>query len=96
MIATILLNKHRTTIYVRLVHKQLNLVQKILIYFKPVYCSDVQLGRVQGSTVPIVHSSTVKLCYSKLDGVGPLDNRPSTNKLHHFVQKKEKKEEKKM
>ena len=25
---------------------------------------------------------------SKLDGVGPVDNRPSTNKLHHFVPKK--------
>ena len=24
----------------------------------------------------------------KLDGVGPVDNRPSNNKLHHFVQKK--------
>ena len=24
----------------------------------------------------------------KLDGVGPADNRPSTDKLHHFVQKK--------
>ena len=24
----------------------------------------------------------------KLDGVGPIDNRPSTDKLHHFVQKK--------
>jgi hypothetical protein len=24
----------------------------------------------------------------KLDGVGPVDNRPSTNKLHHFVHKK--------
>ena len=23
----------------------------------------------------------------KLDGVGPVDNRPSTNKLHHFVKK---------
>ena len=21
----------------------------------------------------------------KLDGVGPIDNRPSTNKLHHFT-----------
>ena len=28
----------------------------------------------------------------KLDGVGPLDNGPSTNKLHHFVQKKEENE----
>ena len=27
----------------------------------------------------------------KLDGVGPVDNRPSTDKLHHFVQKKKKK-----
>ena len=26
----------------------------------------------------------------KLDGVGPVDNRPSTDKLHHFVQKKRK------
>ena len=24
----------------------------------------------------------------KLDGVGPVDNRPSTDKLYHFVQKK--------
>ena len=22
----------------------------------------------------------------KLDGVGPVDNRPSTDQLHHFVQ----------
>ena len=26
----------------------------------------------------------------QLDGVGPVDNRPSTDKLHHFVQKKKK------
>ena len=25
---------------------------------------------------------------AKLDGVGPVDNRPSTNKHHNFVQKK--------
>ena len=24
----------------------------------------------------------------KIDGVGPVDNRPSTDKLHHFVRKK--------
>ena len=23
----------------------------------------------------------------ELDGVGPVDNRPSTDKLHHFVRK---------
>ena len=27
----------------------------------------------------------------KLDGVGPVDNRPSTHKLPKFVKKKEKK-----
>ena len=27
----------------------------------------------------------------KLDGVGPVDNRPSTDKLHHFVRKKKMK-----
>ena len=26
----------------------------------------------------------------KLDGLGPVDNRPSTDKLHHFVRKKKK------
>ena len=31
----------------------------------------------------------------KLDGVGPVDNRPSSDKLHHFVQKKKKKKKKK-
>ena len=28
-------------------------------------------------------------CIDKLEGVGPVDNRPSTDKLHHFVRKKE-------
>ena len=28
---------------------------------------------------------------SKLDVVGPVDNRSSTDKLHHFVKKKKKK-----
>ena len=28
---------------------------------------------------------------TKLDGVDPVDNRPSTDKLHHFVQKRRKK-----
>ena len=26
----------------------------------------------------------------KLDGVGPVNNRPSTDELHHFVRKKNK------
>ena len=29
----------------------------------------------------------------KLDGVGPVDNKPSTDKLHHFVQKEKKKKQ---
>ena len=44
------------------------------------------------------HSYTVKtnnpykktLYLKELDGVGPVDNRPSTDKLHHFVRKKNK------
>ena len=32
----------------------------------------------------------------KLDGVGPIDIRPSTDKLHQFVQKKKKKRKKKL
>ena len=27
----------------------------------------------------------------ELDGIGPIENRPSTNRLHHFVQKKKEK-----
>ena len=30
---------------------------------------------------------------TELDGVGPVDNRPSTDKLHHFVRNKKKKKE---
>ena len=29
--------------------------------------------------------------YLKLDGVGPVDNRPSTDKLNQFIQKRKKK-----
>ena len=46
----------------------------------------------------LIVSSNRKVQYSlgdivaalKLDGLGPLDNRPSTNKLHHFVRRKKK------
>ena len=34
----------------------------------------------KGSQDPII------LDVNKLDGVGPVDNRPSTNYLHHLVQ----------
>ena len=32
----------------------------------------------------------MSLMTNKLDGVGPVDNRPSTNKLHHWVEKNTK------
>ena len=41
---------------------------------------------------PVLHSKVKKIAQilKKLDGVGPVDNRPSTAKLHHFVRKKNK------
>ena len=42
----------------------------------------------------VISDTFIKLTYChlallyKLDGVGPVDNRPSTDKLHHFFQKK--------
>ena len=38
---------------------------------------------------------TKTITEGKLDGVGPVDNRPSTDKLHHFVRKKEEEKKKK-
>ena len=35
--------------------------------------------------------SALGMKVSKIYGEGPVDNRPSTNKLHHFVQKKREK-----
>ena len=47
------------------------------------------------SSAPINATPVPKVPLYKLDGVGPVDNRPSTNKLHPIVQKKEKKKKKK-
>ena len=44
--------------------------------------------------VPLVNTGRKHVCFSvvcstlKLDGVGHVDNRPSTDYLHHFVPKK--------
>ena len=35
-----------------------------------------------------VKYKTYERCGEKLDGVGPVDDRPSTHKPHRFVQKK--------
>ena len=41
---------------------------------------------------PTVRSAPVSgMKVSKKDGINPVDNRLSTNKLHHFVQKKREK-----
>ena len=39
----------------------------------------------------IVIMFIVHIIVGKLDGVGPVDNRPSTDKLYHFVKKTKKK-----
>ena len=40
-------------------------------------------------SLPLDHP-VVPLIPKKLDGEGPVDNRPSTDKLHHFVKKTKK------
>ena len=50
------------------------------------------LGSKVSSLELATRENTVEV--KKLDGVGPVDNRPSTDKLHHVFQKKRKKEEK--
>jgi hypothetical protein len=40
---------------------------------------------------PRRRTSRIQKSGRKLDGVCPVDNRPSTDKLHHFVKKKKKK-----
>ena len=38
--------------------------------------------------IAIINIPDVAGAVLKLDGVGPVDNRPSTGKLHHFLKKK--------
>ena len=44
----------------------------------------------------ILNMNKKMLLTKKLDGVGPVDNRPSTEKLHQFVKKRKKNREKKL
>ena len=40
----------------------------------------------------MTHSEFIRYIHViKLDGVGPVDNRPSADKLHHFFNKRKKK-----
>ena len=50
---------------------------------------------IDSKCVLLVLQAPVPWIFSKLDGVGPVDNRPSTDKLCHIVKKKKKKEKKK-
>ena len=52
----------------------------------------VQGQHLKSSVRKAKHPAVAK----KLDRVGPVDNRPSTDKLHHFVKKKKRKKRKKM
>ena len=46
---------------------------------------------IQSGHYQLAHNTlNTKYKKKKLDGVGPIDNRPSANKLHHFVLKKKK------
>ena len=47
-----------------------------------------QLG---GGWEPVYDLELKIKCIMKLDGVGPVDNRPFTDKLHHFDRKKKNK-----
>ena len=47
-------------------------------------------ARLQNKEKCKFHQKCPSTLTEKLDGVGPVDNIPSTNKLHQFVQKKEK------
>ena len=49
----------------------------ICSFSRAMFIYDVKLG-----------FSAQTLFANQLDGVGPVDNRPSTNNLHHFVKKK--------
>ena len=51
---------------------------------------------VSGAEKIILYISTRSTFTQKLDGVGPVDNRLSTEYLYHFVQKKKKKRKKKI
>ena len=53
---------------------------------------EIELGKNSQFFVEITIMTRPPICFliqtENLDGVGPVDNRPSIEKLHHFVQKK--------
>ena len=54
----------------------------------------LQVVRLKAIRQYLKSESGIFMPVIKLDGVGPVDYRPSTDKLHHFVRKKTKKTQK--
>ena len=50
------------------------------------YSEDQEKFPVKQEQSPVDEEPVSELVY-KLDGLGPVDNRPSIDKLHHFVNK---------
>ena len=51
-------------------------------------------GEVPDRFISVYFTIQLEIPYQlqiKLDGVGPIDNRPATDKLHHFAKKEEEK-----
>ena len=60
--------------------------------FEPAANPDILLVQTEGLLNINSQGNEYIFCFGpdviKLDGVGPVDNRPSTDKLHNFVKKK--------
>ena len=59
-----------------------------MLYIYPVLSGFEKSAIANWSSLIMLKS---KWFVSELDGVGPVDNRPSTDKLHHFVRRKKEK-----
>ena len=51
-------------------------------------CTNAKLIRSSSYICCLFLECSASYRFTKLDGVGPVDNRPSTNKLHHLIFKK--------
>ena len=51
----------------------------------------LQQGQIRWGLCVITAGEEARGNEEKLEGVGPVNNRPSTNYLHHFVKKEEEK-----
>ena len=66
-----------------------NEVMFVIIFMLLFTCRSSNSSIFKGDYYVVVKSSWMikhQLLIRKLDGVGPVDNRPSTDQLHQFVQ----------